>query len=472
MCCLKEWDAQKNIVQVDTPQQKQSRCPNWDGSPLNGGGFRFQRDSLSHGSQGREWQGGCEDIRTGTKIAIFGHRSALGNIGVKGDWSRINDFVCSKRNTTLRNNPTQPIYSKTSSHTKAICETLKTLLLPRDLFSTSLSLSFLYPVPLSVWWNSFAQRASVFDPFCWIIIYHTFSLTAFLTFPFATLFTTSKCIQRSARRLSRRFFSFKMCSPFSHSRSSFPSAIQTFTGKYRHREKERRDRERERERERERKKKKKTNFLAFSRQWLSKKPPLAHRSWLHSFPNANQMWSTNVWQRFCFFLQRKTNVGQKCSLLAIRARWYKNKFRFIPEFQTFPHGGWDGTVWFRVIAMLLFGVGRVLWNIGIESGLWKATDEMWQLHFQLRLPSESFFIHMHTGSSSRARPQFSALQAPVRLWQIYVWSITKHTSARAWAVLFVYLLYVFKSPYQILLIIEPRSFDIQAFQASCCTAFL
>ena len=237
-------------------------------------------------------------------------------------------------------------------------------------------------------------------------------------------------------------------------------------------QREREEGQRERERERERERKKKTNFLAFSRQWLSKKPPLAHRSWLHSFPNANQMWSTNVWQRFCFFLQRKTNVGQKCSLLAIRARWYKNKFRFIPEFQTFPHGGWDGTVWFRVIAMLLFGVGRVLWNIGIESGLWKATDEMWQLHFQLRLPSESFFIHMHTGSSSRARPQFSALQAPVRLWQIYVWSITKHASARAWAVLFVYLLYVFKSPYQILLIIEPRSFDIQAFQASCCTAFL
>lgn len=40
--------------------------------------------------------------------------------------------------------------------------------------------------------------------------------------------------------------------------------------------------------------------------------------------------------------------------------------------------------------MLLFGVGGVLWNIGIETGLWKGTDEMRQLHFQLRFSSESF----------------------------------------------------------------------------------
>lgn len=369
-------------MQVDTPQQKQSRCPNWDGSPLNSGGFRFQRDSLSRGSQGREWQGGCEDIRTGTKIAIFGHRSALGNIWVKGDWSRINDFVCSKRNTTLRNNPSQPIYSKTSSHTKAICETLKTLLLPWDLFSTALSLSFLYPVPLSVWWKSFVRRASVFDPFCWIIIYHTFSLTAFLTFPLATLFTTSKCIQRSARRLSRGFFFFQdLLSLFSLPlQLSFchPNIYRQIPAQG-----EREEGEREREKKRQ--------------------------TFLHSPGNdspKNLHWHTGVdcivspmqtrcealmyGSVFFFFLQRKTNVGQKCSLLAIRAEWYKNKFKFIPEFQTFPHGGWDGTVWFKVIAMLLIGVGRVLWNIGIESGLWKATDEMWQLHFQLRLPSESF----------------------------------------------------------------------------------
>lgn len=37
----------------------QSRCQNWDGSPLNSDSFRFQRDALSLGSQGREWQGGC-----------------------------------------------------------------------------------------------------------------------------------------------------------------------------------------------------------------------------------------------------------------------------------------------------------------------------------------------------------------------------------------------------------------------------
>lgn len=62
---------------------------------------------------------------------------------------------------------------------------------------------------------------------------------------------------------------------------------------------------------RERERKKKTNFLAFSRQWLSKKPPLAHRSWLHSFPNANQMWSTNVWQRFFFFSSKEDKCRPK-----------------------------------------------------------------------------------------------------------------------------------------------------------------
>lgn len=138
---------------------------------------------------------------------------------------------------------------------------------------------------------------------------------------------------------------------------------------------------------------------------------------------------------FFFFLQRKTNVGQKCSLLAMRAQWYKNKFRFIPEFQTFPHGGWDSTVWFRIIAMLLFGVGGVLWNIGNETSLWKGTDEMWQLHIQLHSYLESFVIHMHMEPSLRARPQASVCQATVRLWQIYVLSITKHTSGQACAVL-------------------------------------
>ncbi len=136
-----------------------------------------------------------------------------------------------------------------------------------------------------------------------------------------------------------------------------------------------------------------------------------------------------------FFLQRKTNVGQKCSLLAMRTQWYKNKFRFIPEFQTFPHGGWGSTVWFRVIAMLLFGVGGVLWNTGIETGSWKWTDELWQLHFQLRSYSENFVIHMHMESSLRTRPQASVCQVTVRSWQIYVLSITKHTSGQACVVL-------------------------------------
>lgn len=165
-------------------------------------------------------------------------------------------------------------------------------------------------------------------------------------------------------------------------------------------------------------------------------PPVhwhTHRSWLHTFLNAIQMWSTNVWQHF-FFLQRKTNVGQKCSLLALRSQWYKNKFRFIPEFQTFPHGGWDSTVWFRIIAMLLFGVGGVLWNIGIETSLWKATDEMWLLHFQLRSYSESFAIRVHA-ESSLARPHISVCQATAGLRQIYVLSVTKHTSVQAFAVL-------------------------------------
>lgn len=164
-----------------------------------------------------------------------------------------------------------------------------------ETFSAPHCLPFLYPVPLSVWWNSFVQRASVFDPFCLIIIYHTFSLTAFLTFPLATLFTTSKCIQRSVRRLSSCCFFF-----FQDLLSLFSLPLQLsfcHPNIYRQIPAQRGGRERER--------KKKTNFLAFSRQWLSKKPPLAHRSWLHSFPNANQMWSTNVWQRFFFFFPSK-----------------------------------------------------------------------------------------------------------------------------------------------------------------------
>lgn len=167
-----------------------------------------------------------------------------------------------------------------------------------ETFSAPHCLPFLYPVPLSVWWNSFVQRASVFDPFCLIIIYHTFSLTAFLTFPLATLFTTSKCIQRSVRRLSSCWFFF-----LSRFALSFLTPAPAFLLPSKHlpantgTERQRGGRERER--------KKKTNFLAFSRQWLSKKPPLAHRSWLHSFPNANQMWSTNVWQRFFFFFPSK-----------------------------------------------------------------------------------------------------------------------------------------------------------------------
>lgn len=63
---------------------KQSRCQNSDGSLLNTAGFRFQRAGLSLGSQGWEWQGGCEYIRIVTKIAIFGHNSALGNSEIKG----------------------------------------------------------------------------------------------------------------------------------------------------------------------------------------------------------------------------------------------------------------------------------------------------------------------------------------------------------------------------------------------------
>lgn len=66
----------------------------------------------------------------------------------------------------------------------------------------------------------------------------------------------------------------------------------------------------------------------------SPKLPLAHRSWLHSFLNANQMRSCNVWQHF-FFLQRETDVCQKCRLLGILAQWYKNKFTFIPEIPLF-----------------------------------------------------------------------------------------------------------------------------------------
>lgn len=37
----------------------------------------------------------------------------------------------------------------------------------------------------------------------------------------------------------------------------------------------------------------------------SPKLPLAHRSWLHSFFNANQMRSCNVWQHFFFFKGRQ-----------------------------------------------------------------------------------------------------------------------------------------------------------------------
>ena len=85
-------------TQCTGPQSsaKQNRCHNGDGSLLLRAGFRFQREALSLGSQGRGRQGGCEDIRTVTKITIFGHDSALGSSGVQGSLGLIT--VCPKRN--------------------------------------------------------------------------------------------------------------------------------------------------------------------------------------------------------------------------------------------------------------------------------------------------------------------------------------------------------------------------------------
>lgn len=219
--------------------------------------------------------------------------------------------------------PSQPVYSKTSSHTKALSESLRTLTVTFRSFSTFpdfLSHKFSYLVSPVL----FRRLVLNIKPH----FYQRYSSICISHLPLISPpFTTSKCFQTTAsRRAPKQFLACfrEWLFPF------FSLSLQFFLLPSKHipantsTEKE----------------KKKKGNLAFSRQRLSKKPPLAHGSRLHSFPNANQMWSNNVWQHFFFFLfQRKTNVGQKCSLSAVHTQWCKNKFRFIPEVQTSPHGG-------------------------------------------------------------------------------------------------------------------------------------
>ncbi len=63
--------------------------------------------------------------------------------------------------------------------------------------------------------------------------------------------------------------------------------------------------------------------------------------------------------------------------------------------------------------MLLFGVGGALWNNEIETGLWKATDEMGLLHFQLRFYSETPSANSDLLATSY--PLVSVCQVTVRL---------------------------------------------------------
>lgn len=152
---------------------------------------------------------------------------------------------------------------------------------------------------------------------------------------------------------------------------------------------------------------------------MTLKSSLAHRSWLHSFPNANQMWSTNVWQRF-FFLQ-KTDVGQKCSDIKINCQ------RNIVECND--------------LARLV------------------GTDEMWQSHFQLcikKIPARGVFL---ANTSLR-------LSVPsVRLWQMYVLNITKHTSAQDVQCLCLFFVHIItmSNPFNN----RVQKVWLQFFQASC-----
>lgn len=148
------------------------------------------------------------------------------------------------------------------------------------------------------------------------MIYSTFS---FHSIPFLSSHRTVYHLQRSARRLSRLFFffffscllAFKICfSLFSLSRQPFKLLLAN-TGT----EREKKD----------------------SLSCILQAVTLQNFHWHTGVDCIVSSMQTRCealmyGSIFFFFLQRKTDVCQKCSLLAILAQWYKNKFRFIPEF--------------------------------------------------------------------------------------------------------------------------------------------
>lgn len=140
---------------------------------------------------------------------------------------------------------------------------------------------------------------------------------------------------------------------FFFSPSNFKPATETLSGKRWHEEKEEKD-----------------CLGLCSRASDSPQHPLAHRSWLHTFLNANQMWS-NVWQHVFFsllLLKGRQIYAKNVVLWPSSLSDVKINFRLIPHFPPSAESGWDDTVWFSLIVMLLCCRQSTVERSGTESG--------------------------------------------------------------------------------------------------------
>lgn len=198
-----------------------------------------------------------------TEISIFGHKSALGNFGVKGSLGLM--AMCALRQIIHSSSLEQPdSFSKpaaTHKSTEWNPQKENTTVTLRPL-STLLSFLQLYTEFLSVWHCSFVQQATVFNLFVGCLSHTLFNsiVSAFLTFlsSHRTVYGLKvypKISEQTVKifffscLLSRFAFSFLTLAPvFPLPSKHLPANTIT-------------------ESERE---KKKTTFLAFSRQWLSK----------------------------------------------------------------------------------------------------------------------------------------------------------------------------------------------------------
>lgn len=134
--------------------------------------------------------------------------------------------------------------------------------------------------------------------------------------------------------------------------SNFKPAIETLSGKRWHEEKEEKD-----------------SLGLCSAASDSTQHPLAHRSWLHTFPNANQMCS-NVWQHvfFSLLLKGRQIYAKNVVLWPSSLSDVKINFRLIPHFPLSACSGWDDTVWFSIIVMLSCCRQTSVERSGTESG--------------------------------------------------------------------------------------------------------